>query len=180
MKALTIIFAILGILGTGGFGGLLFAASSDPDLKPEKLNADIDAKLAALRALPDGPEKQKELPEAEAFAQQGKDIFTRFGWTTYGALGGAALGLLTMILVIANAGPKPVHAGLFLASFGAPVVLGHLTISAVGSFVASATKYGVGDAKLTDLDLGAGTPILAAICGGFALAAIFSLLVRRD
>lgn len=188
MKALVIIFALLGILGTVGMGAIFTAVVHEDDGKSDSIQSrerEMDAMIDAIKDSDEvSAQEQKDFVSA---IQELKVALKQLRNIPIPLFASGAVGLLMMVLAIANAGPKPLHGGGFLLAGLLPGIWSWLMIARpLGKGVELITKYqsklGSGASK-APLNASEATGPLLLMVGGaaaaFLLAGVFAFFVKR-
>ena len=175
MKVLVVIFALLGVLGTGGLG-LLVRTAVNTARQPSASNPDgltLEQQLDEISALPD------QTPAATAAVECGQGVVRAAKLTVGSFFGAAAGGLLLVVLVLANLGPKIVHGVVLMGAGATPIGLTSVLTGKLGAFADALNRFDPGSAR--NVDGLANLPLfVAAASGGLILAGVFALLVKRD
>jgi hypothetical protein len=188
MKALVIIFALLGILGSVGLGAVFTSVMKDDSAKGDSITTrarEIDELVAAVKTTEElsGDDRKDMISGLESFKLALVDM-QRIPTPLFVSGG---LGLLMMILAIANAGPRPLHGVGFLL---AGVLPGAWTYFMVARPIAKGAdliaklnpKLGLGGASGTTTAAQATGPLLAMVSAGaaaFLLAGLFAFFVKH-
>lgn len=190
MKALVVIFALLGILGSAGLGAVFSSVVKDDSAKSDSISTrakEIDELVATLKATEELPaEDRKEMAVGlESFKVALVDM-QRIPIPLFVSAG---LGLVMMILAIANAGPRPLHGVGFLLAGILPGAWTYLMVArpiARGAEMIAklSPKFGGGAADGSPATAAQATgPLLAMVSAGaaaFLLAGLFAFFVKRQ
>jgi hypothetical protein len=189
MKALVIIFALLGILGSVGLGAVFSSVAKDDSAKSDSVSTrakEIDELVGVIK---DSDEvSAADRKEMVAGLESLKLALVDMQKIPIPLFVSAGLGLLMMILAIANAGPRPLHGVGFLI---AGILPGAWTYFMVVRPVARGAemiaklspKLGGGGADAGPAAAAQATgPLLAMVSAGaaaFLLAGLFAFFVKR-
>lgn len=189
MKALVIIFALLGILGSVGLGAVFSSVMKDDSAKDDS----ISVRQREINELSEAVKASDELS-----ADERKDLTAGLE-ALKGALGdmqkipiplfvSGGLGLLMMILAIANAGPRPLHGVGFLLAGILPAAWTFIMVTrpiSKGSDLIGKLQpklgFGSGGGGGATSAAEATGPLLAMVSAGaaaFLLAGLFAFFVK--
>ncbi len=188
MKALVVIFALLGILGSVGLGALFSSVAKDDAAKSDSTSSrarEIDELVAQVKASDEGSAADRK--EMIAGLEATKTALVDMQSIPVPLFASAGLGLLMMILAIANAGPRPVHGVGFLLAGILPGAWTYVMVTrplarGVEMIAKLAPKVGGGGDGAGSAAQATG-PLLAMVSAGaaaFLLAGLFAFFVKRQ
>ncbi len=183
MKALVVVFALLGIFATVIIGVAFTAVLKEDASKgesPTAMNQSLDEQVTIIESI-DGTSDQEKKDFKTAVGDLKKSI-TDLSRIPIPLFAAAGLGLLAMILVLVGAGPNALHGGVFFVATLLPVAYVYIAIKIpLDKAITILNKYdtfsksGMDPAKATQ-------PLLLMVLGcasPFVLAALFAFLVKK-
>ena len=180
MRILVVIFALLGMMGTGLLGYATQTALDETrqggGLNAKEMSAQIDLTITEVKAaaIPDKEAAIAGLESAKSAVQQIGSLPIVF----YGAAG---LGFILMLLSVLKVGPKPLHGGGLIVAGVAPI---GLTLSILGALTKLETYLKTLDpnakAALAAEDIQTAQLFIVACCAGLILSGICAFFVKRD
>lgn len=187
MKVLVVIFALLGILGTLGLGAVFTAVVHEDDAKSDSIKSREREMDEMIKAVKDSEELSgQEQKDFVAAVEDLKAALKQLRNVPIPLFASGALGLLLMVLAIANVGPKPLHGAGFLLAGLLPGAWGWLMIARplakgvelIGKYQSKlGSSFDGAPLKASD----ATGPLLGMMWGAaaaFLLAGIFAFLVK--
>jgi hypothetical protein len=187
MKALVVIFALLGILATVGMGAVFTAVVHEDDGKSDSIKSREREMDEMIKAVKESDEiSSQEQKDFVAAVEDLKGALKQLRNVPIPLFASGALGLLLMVLAIANVGPKPLHGVGFLIAGLLPGAWSWLMIAhPLNRGVDLITKYqsklgsGLEGAPLKASE--ATLPLLLMVGGAavtFLLAGLFAFFVK--
>jgi hypothetical protein len=180
MRILVVIFALLGMMGTGLLGFAVQTAldetQSDGGLSAKEMAAQLDEAIAQANAL-GIPDKEATIAGLEA----GKSAVLQIGSLPIVFFGAAAIGFILMLLSVLKIGPKPVHGGGLILAGIVPV---GFTWSILSAFTKLETYLKSiepnAKAAFSGDEIQTAQLFILACCGGLVLSGICAFFVKRD
>lgn len=180
MRILVVLFALLGMMGTGLLGYAAQTALDDTEtgggLNAKEMAAQVDSAIQDVKtaAIPD-----KEA--AIAGLESAKSAVLQIGSLPIVFYGAAGLGFILMLLSVLKVGPKPLHGGGLIVAGLAPIGFTLSILSAFGK-LESYLKTIEPNAKaaFSADEIQTAQLFILACCGGFILSGICAFFVKRD
>ncbi len=179
MKVLVVIFAVLAMLGTGAVGALIFVANNEISAKRNEFHDQMHDLKKLVNDSKDTSEDDKKKFLADV--DEVEKAMTSLETLHFYYFGATFIGLVMMVLSLANVGPKPIHAAGFVIAGVLPVAMTYSFVQRIQRLAELTNKFRSGSTSKAFSPDDVKIMLIGAACasGGFIIAGIAAMLVKK-